>query len=96
MRNLLLGALGGAAGAGIVWFIANRAIDQQLRTGAAALEPQVRQAVDSTVPPAVRQELEMTLRRYNITPETGRQISNILTAADSIGLIGLRQLRRAY
>ncbi len=90
MNSIIWGALGGAAAAGLVWLIANRAIDYQLRAGAAGLEPQVREAVREQVPPAVRAELEATLRRYNITPQTGQSINSLLSAADSAGLIGLR------
>ena len=91
MKSLVWGAVGGGVAAGIVWFLANRAIDQQLRQGAAGLEPQVREAVQAAVPPAVRTELESTLRRYNITPETGQRISTLLNAAGAVGLVGYRR-----
>ena len=91
MNSLMWGAIGGGVAAGLVWIIANRAIDQQLRQGASSLEPQVRAAVREQVPPAVRAELESTLRRYNITPETGQRISTLLGAADSLGLMGFRR-----
>lgn len=87
MTDLMWGAVGGALGAGLVWFLANRAIDQQLQRGAADLRPQVQAAVQEQVPPAVRAELEATLRRYNITPQTGRQLDAALTLANRAGLI---------
>ena len=95
MRSLLLGALGGGFAAGVVWLVANRAINAQLQAGAADLAPQVRQAVQEQVPPAVRRELEETLRRYNITPQTGQQLNAVLGLADTMGLIGL-PTRRAW
>lgn len=95
MRSLLLGMLGGAFGGGVVWLVANRMIDAQLQQGARGLEPQVREAVQAQVPQAVRQELEATLRRYNITPTTGQQINALLGLADTMGLIGV-PARRAW
>jgi len=87
MRELVIGAVGGGMAAGLVWFIANRAIDSQLQRGAAGLEPQVRAAVQAAVPPAVRQEIVMTMARYNITPQTGQMINSTLTLARSAGII---------
>lgn len=87
MKSFLWGALGGGTAAFVVWFLANRAIDAQLRGGAAGLEPQVRAAVEEAVPPAVRAELTQTLSRYNITPQTGAMLNSTLTLARSAGII---------
>jgi len=87
MTDLFWGAIGGGIAAGFVWMLANRAIDRQLQQGAARMRPQIQAAVREQVPPAVRAELTATLARYNITPETGRQLNAALTLADTAGLI---------
>ena len=87
MKSFFWGALGGGSAAFVVWFLANRAIDAQLRGGAAGLEPQVRAAVEESVPPAVRAELTQTLNRYTLTPHTGQLLNDTLTPAHSAGII---------
>jgi hypothetical protein len=87
MRSILYAGLGGAVGATVLWFIASRLIDAQLQRGVSSIAPEIASAVQREVPPVVRRELESTLRRYNITPETGRQISSILNAFSASGLL---------
>ena len=87
MTNLFWGAVGGGLAAGFVWLIANRAINRQLQQGASELRPQILTAVREQVPTAVRAELIATLTRYNITPDTGRQLSAALALAQTAGLI---------
>lgn len=62
-------------------------LESRLSGGRQELVTAIRTEVQSQVPPVVRRELESTLRRYNITPNTGRQISTVLDAADRIGII---------
>ncbi len=62
-------------------------LESRLGAGRQELTRAIRSEVATQVPPVVRRELESTLRRYNITPTTGRQISNVLTVAESMGLI---------
>jgi hypothetical protein len=87
MRPVLFALLGGATGATVLWFIASRALDAQLRGGVAQITPEISAAVQREVPPAVRAEMESTLRRYNITPQTGQQISSILNLVAGTGLL---------
>lgn len=79
--------LGGATGAAVLWFVASRAIDAQLRGGVAQIGPEINAAVQREVPQAVRAEMESTLARYNITPQTGQQIRTILGAVAATGLL---------
>ena len=62
-------------------------LESRLGAGRTQLQQAIRAEVATQVPPVVRRELEATLRRYNITPTTGRQISSVLTIAESMGLI---------
>jgi hypothetical protein len=62
-------------------------LESRLTTGRTQLRTQIRTEVQSQVPPVVRRELESTLRRYNITPTTGRQISEVLNIVDRLGII---------
>ena len=65
------------------------ALEARIQQGRDLLEGQIRSAVQAQVPPVVRAELESTLRRYNITPETGQNISTILSYGNALGLYGL-------
>ena len=62
-------------------------LTQRLAEGRQQLRTQIRTEVQAQVPPVVRRELETTLRRYNITPDTGRQISSTLALVERLGLI---------
>lgn len=62
-------------------------LESRLRGGRTELVAAIRTEVASQVPPTVRRELEATLRRYNITPTTGRQISEVLNIADRLGIV---------
>lgn len=62
-------------------------LQARLSAGEAQLQQQIRTAVQREVPPTVRSTLETTLREYGLTPETGRQMSSILAAADRMGII---------
>lgn len=62
-------------------------LESRLHGGRQELVTAIRTEVAAQVPPTVRRELESTLRRYNITPTTGRQISEVLNIVDRIGLI---------
>lgn len=62
-------------------------LDARLLEGQRQLKQQIESEVRQQVPPVVRRELESTLRSYNITPTTGRQISTVLGYADRVGLI---------
>jgi hypothetical protein len=92
---VLVGAIAGGAVATVAWYFTNRAIDKQLASGGRALLASAERELTAEasaliareVPPRVRTELEATLRRYNITPDTGRQISTVLSYADRVGLI---------
>lgn len=62
-------------------------LDRQLQQGVSTIAPEIATAVRREVPPAVRAEMEATLRRYNITPETGRQIASVINALSASGLL---------
>lgn len=95
IQPILVGALAGGLVATVAWYFTNRAIDKQLAQGGHALLESAERELNAEasaliareVPPRVRAELEATLRRYNITPETGRQISTVLSYADRVGII---------
>lgn len=109
LRTLLLAGFGGGVTAAVVWAIASRALDSQLRQGATQLSfglqqgrgalearlvqgrlqlaDQIRAEVQSQVPPVVRSTLEQKFREYNITPQTGANISTILRYGETVGLL---------
>lgn len=86
-RSLVLGALGGAGAALVVWGVASRLISKQLEDGASTMTPLIATSVRTEVPPAVRAELTRTLNEYGFTPETGRQISSLLAYGDRLGVL---------
>lgn len=86
-RNLLLGAAGGAGAALLVWGIASRMISKQLESGAAEMTPLIASSVRTEVPPVVRAELTRTLNDYGFTPDTGRQISSLLSYGERLGVL---------
>ena len=62
-------------------------LERRLSEGQVELTRRIREEVSTQVPPTVRRELEATLARYSITPDTGRQISSVLSYAERMGLI---------
>lgn len=63
------------------------------------LERLVSERVRTEVPPVVRREVEASLSSYGLTPDTGRQIAQVLSYAERAGLLGLRSgspLRSSY
>ena len=55
----------------------------ELNRGREELRAQIRRQV----PPLVEDQLEITLDRYGITPQTGRQMAIVLARAEEYGLI---------
>lgn len=69
-------------------------LDRQLAQGRRDLDRLVREHVATEVPPVVRTTVAHTFADYGLTPDTGRQISRVLSYAESAGLIGLRSRYR--
>ena len=59
----------------------------RLNAGEIQMQQQIRAAVAREVPPTVRSTLDAKLREYNITPETGRRLSALLTVGEGAGLL---------
>lgn len=53
------------------------------------LERLVSERVRVEVPPVVRREVEASFARYGLTPDTGRQIAQVLSYAERAGLLGI-------
>jgi hypothetical protein len=74
-------------------------LDAAFAEGRAQLERLVADRVRDEVPPVVRREVERSLSSYGLTPDTGRQIAQVLSYAERAGLLGLsgthRTARRA-
>jgi len=79
IKTLLLGAGAGAAVGVGVWLFAQWQLNRSFERGKADIRSALAREVEAQVAPAVRNEIERTLARYNITPETGRRIDRILS-----------------
>ena len=60
--------------------------EQRLARGRQELTRQVQREVEARVPQAVSNTIVQTLARYNITPETGRQIDEAFRLAEQAGV----------
>lgn len=65
-------------------------LEEAFAAGRRDLERLVSERVQAEVPPVVRREVEASLGRYGLTPDTGRQIAQVLSYAERAGLLGLR------
>ena len=66
-------------------------LTSRLAAGRQQLDERVRTQVEDEVPPRVQIAMAQTLAQYGITPETGRNISLALAAAQRAGLLGVRR-----
>lgn len=97
LAALLLGAIAGGAVAAGAWLWISKQMDKAFEEGSRdllaqarpAMEREIRQQLQSQIPPLIDRQMTETLNRYGITPQTGAQLSRALTAAERIGLIGL-------
>lgn len=91
----LVGLVAGAAGAGVVWFIANRQLDQQFDRASAEVltrgESELRRTIEREIPERVGTTIDQKLREAGINRETGQRLAQVLQLADNIGLIGVRR-----
>jgi hypothetical protein len=62
-------------------------LNQQMSAGTTALRAELAQQVEAQVRPAVAGEIRTTLSSYGITPEVGRRINLVLSAAERLNLI---------
>lgn len=62
-------------------------LSRQLASGTTQLRTELAQQVESQVRPAVASEIRTTLSSYGITPEVGRRINQVLSAAERLHLI---------
>ena len=69
-------------------------IDAAFAEGRVERERLVADRVRAEVPPVVRREVERSLSSYGLTPDTGRQIAQVLNYAERAGLLGLSGTRR--
>ena len=69
-------------------------LDAAFAEGRVELERLVADRVRAEVPPVVRREVERSLSSYGLTPDTGRQIAQVLNYAERAGLLGLSGTRR--
>jgi hypothetical protein len=70
-------------------------LEDALADGRRELEAEVVTRVRAEVPPVVRREVERTLLSYGLTPDTGRQIAQVLSYAEQAGLLGIGTSRYA-
>jgi hypothetical protein len=62
-------------------------LERRLAIAQAEMQAQLLREIDRNVRPAVRAEVEGTLRRYGITPATGARIDQALAQAERLGLL---------
>lgn len=89
-----VGAAGGAAITVVGWAFFSRTLNRQFQDASADFVRQggvaLRRTLDEEIPQRVRETMDARLREAGFTNDTGRQLSTVLTAAERIGLIGLR------
>ena len=89
-----VGAAGGATLTVLGWAFFSRTLNRQFQDSSADFVRQggvaLRRTLDTEIPQRVRETMDARLREAGFTNQTGAQLATVLSAAERIGLIGLR------